>query len=248
MKFIRYAKGKTEYRGILDEDIIKRVNGTLFHDYSVTNEREYLKDVKVLPPVLPSKILGIRKNYGEKTQDMKEPQIFMKPPASITASGENIIIPHQVSSVRAEGELAVIIGKKCAFAEEKRVSDYIFGFTIANDVTLPFDAPDKTVTIGKFFDTFTPIGPVINTDTDYGALTIKTYKNGEEVQNGITKDMIFGIPAIISYLSSITTLLPGDVILTGTPLPAVEIQDGDIIEISIDGIGRLINNVTRKEK
>lgn len=240
MKFIRYAKGKTQYRGILDGSRIKRINGTIFHDYSLSSESENIDDVTILPPVLPSKIIGFRKNYNGKKEDIGEPKIFMKPQSSIIAHNENIILPKN-QLVKIEGELAVIIGKKAKNVSECHALQHILGYTVANDITAQQKETDLNVTTGKFFDTFTPLGPCIVTDIDVSDIMINTYKNGELVQSGSTKSMIFDIMYQISYLSNIMTLIPGDIILTGTPNAAVEVQNNDKIDITIDNIGTLTN-------
>ena len=240
MKFIRYAKGQTQYRGILDGNIIKRINGTIFHDYSLSAETENINDVAILPPVLPSKIIGFRKNYNGKREEIGEPKIFMKPQSSVIAHNENIILPKN-EIVKIEGELAVIIGKKAKNVAECHALQHILGYTIANDITAQQKETDLNVTMGKFFDTFTPLGPYIVTDIDVSNIMINTYKNGELVQSGSTKNMIFDIIYQISYLSHIMTLLPGDIILTGTPNAAVEVQHNDKIDITIDNLGTLTN-------
>lgn len=246
MKFIRYAKGQTQYRGILDNNVIKRINGTIFHDYSLSAETENINNVTILPPVLPSKIIGFRKNYNGTRQQIGEPKIFIKPQSSIIATNENIILPEN-ENVRIEGELAIIIGKKAKNIAEHHVEQHILGYTIANDVTAPQSQQDLTVTKGKFYDTFTPLGPCIVTDIDPHDIMIRTYKNGELVQSGSTKNMIFDIMFQVSYISSIITLLPGDIILTGTPSDAVEVNHNDKIDITIDKIGKL-TNICKSEK
>lgn len=246
MKFIRYAKGQTQYRGILDGNIIKRINGTVFHDYSLSAETENINDVVILPPVLPSKIIGFRKNYNGKREEIGEPKIFMKPQSSIIAHNENIILPKN-EIVKIEGELAVIIGKKAKNVAECHAMQHILGYTVANDITAQQKEADLNVTMGKFFDTFTPLGPCIVTDIDTSDIMINTYKNGELVQSGSTKNMIFDIMYQISYLSHIMTLLPGDIILTGTPNAAVEVHHNDKIDITIDNLGTLTNICKNEE-
>ncbi len=246
MKFIRYAKGQTQYRGILDGNIIKRINGTIFHDYSLSAETENINDVVILPPVLPSKIIGFRKNYNGKREEIGEPKIFMKPQSSIIAHNENIILPKN-EIVKIEGELAVIIGKKAKNVAECHAMQHILGYTVANDITAQQKEADLNVTIGKFFDTFTPLGPCIVTDIDTSDIMINTYKNGKLVQSGSTKNMIFDIMYQISYLSHIMTLLPGDIILTGTPNAAVEVHHDDKIDITIDNLGTLTNICKNEE-
>lgn len=246
MKFIRYAKGQTQYRGILDGNIIKRINGTIFHDYSLSAEIENINDIVILPPVLPSKIIGFRKNYNGKREEIGEPKIFMKPQSSIIAHNENIILPKN-EIVKIEGELAVIIGKKAKNVAECHAMQHILGYTVANDITAQQKEADLNVTMGKFFDTFTPLGPCIVTDIDTSDIMINTYKNGELVQSGSTKNMIFDIMYQISYLSHIMTLLPGDIILTGTPNAAVEVHHDDKIDITIDNLGTLTNICKNEE-
>lgn len=246
MKFIRYAKGQTQYRGILDGNIIKRINGTIFHDYSLSAETENINDVVILPPVLPSKIIGFRKNYNGKREEIGEPKIFMKPQSSIIAHNKNIILPKN-EIVKIEGELAVIIGKKAKNVAECHAMQHILGYTVANDITAQQKEADLNVTMGKFFDTFTPLGPCIVTDIDTSDIMINTYKNGELVQSGSTKNMIFDIMYQISYLSHIMTLLPGDIILTGTPNAAVEVHHDDKIDITIDNLGTLTNICKNEE-
>ena len=246
MKFIRYAKGQTQYRGILDGNIIKRINGTIFHDYSLSAETEIINDVVILPPVLPSKIIGFRKNYNGKREEIGEPKIFMKPQSSIIAHNENIILPKN-EIVKIEGELAVIIGKKAKNVAECHAMQHILGYTVANDITAQQKEADLNVTMGKFFDTFTPLGPCIVTDIDTSDIMINTYKNGELVQSGSTKNIIFDIMYQISYLSHIMTLLPGDIILTGTPNAAVEVHHDDKIDITIDNLDTLTNICKNEE-
>ena len=245
MKFIRYKKDKPEYRGVLDGGKIKRISGSIFHDYNITDETELLEEVKVLPPVLPSKIIGLRKNYSFENKKLKEPLIFMKPASSVIAHNEEISVNNMLERVYAEAELAVIIGKRCRNVKPEHSMHYILGFTIANDVTGSSERFTETFTAGKYFDTFTPLGPVINTSCLYDSLDIEMFVNGELKQKGNTKDMIFNIPEQIAYLSLIMTLMPGDTVLTGTPSPAAEINDGDVIEIDIQNIGTLTNRVKR---
>ncbi len=245
MKFIRYSKGKPEYRGIIDGNIIKRINGTIFHDYSITTDTVNLEDVIVLPPVMPSKIIGFRKNYNGSRDNIK-PKIFFKAPTTVTGYKNSIIIPKDIDNVKIEGELAVIISKKAKNIAECHVLNHILGFTIANDVTYDAGAEDVSITLGKSCDTFTPLGPYINTDISNLTFEINTYKNGQLVQSGSTSDMIYDIFFQVSYLSHFITLNPGDVILTGTPSDAVSVNHNDNIEIQISGLGSLVNSVIKE--
>lgn len=245
MKFIRYKVDKTEYRGILDGDKIKRINGTIFHDYSLTTDVVMLSDVTILPPVLPSKIIGFRKNYNGKREDIS-PKIFLKPPTTVIASNDDIIIPAEVDDVRIEGEMAVVIGKKCKNIPENHVLHHILGYIIANDITASQNSPDLNVTIGKFYDSFTPLGPFINTELDISNLEITTYKNNEICQHGFTSSMVYDVLFQVSYLSHIMTLNPGDVILTGTPADAVNVENGDVVTINIENLGTLENKCVKE--
>lgn len=245
MKFIRYKVDKTEYRGILDGDKIKRINGTIFHDYSLTTDVVMLSDVTILPPVLPSKIIGFRKNYNGKREDIS-PKIFLKPPTTVIASNDDIIIPAEVDDVRIEGEMAVVIGKKCKNIPENHVLHHILGYTIANDITASQNSSDLNVTLGKFYDSFTPLGPFINTELDISNLEITTYKNNEVCQHGFTSSMVYDVLFQVSYLSHIMTLNPGDVILTGTPADAVNVENGDVVTINIENLGILENKCVKE--
>lgn len=240
MKFIRYQNGKPEYRGVLDGENITMISGSIFHDFALTSEKIKLEGVKILPPVLPSKIIGLRKNYEE---NKKSPLLFFKPPSSVIPTGGAIIIPTILDRVMAEGELAVIIGKKCRNVKEEHYKNYILGYSIANDVTGISESFEDSYTTSKSFDTFTPLGPVIQTDCEIENLEIKTFINGQLKQSGNTCQMFFKIPYLISYISSIMTLEAGDVILSGTPSPSVEIKHGDRVEIAISSIGTLFNTV-----
>ena len=243
MKFVRYKKNKPEYRGIVDGNKIKRINGTIFHDYSLSDDIEDLSNVEILPPINPQKIIGVKANYGKKNMAQNTPNIFIKPASTVTAYNTNIVLPKNREKVCIEGELALIIGKKCKNVSEKLASQVIFGVSIANDVTGVYEDSSLNATLGKSFDTYLPLGPYMVTDIDYCNLNIKTYKNGELVQNGSSKDMIFNSFELVAYISSIMTLFTGDVILTGTPAQAVEVFPNDEITVEIEHLGTLKNKV-----
>lgn len=241
MKLLRYKTQKPEYRAILDGDKVRRISGSFFMSYNIENHGEDVKNITFLPPVLSGKIVGLRANYGKNRP--QAPLCFMKPRSSLCAHNDKIILPSLLDKVNVEGELAVVIGKKCRNIEERHAAHYILGYTIANDITGLSSAFTESFTCGKWFDTFTPLGPVIDTTCGWENLDISTKINGKTVQQGNTSDMIFKVPYIVSYLSSIITLEQGDVILTGTPSAAVQVHDGDEIEIEIEKIGVLKNTV-----
>jgi 2-keto-4-pentenoate hydratase/2-oxohepta-3-ene-1,7-dioic acid hydratase in catechol pathway len=218
-------------------------------------EQEYkLDDIRLLAPVLPrSKVIGIGKNYAAHAAEMggevpTEPLFFLKPNTSVVGPGDAILYPSQSQNVHYEGELAVVIGRICRDVPAEQATDVIHGYTIANDVTArDLQRSDVQFTRAKGFDSFCPLGPWIETDLDPHDFTegrrVQTFLNGEVVQDGSTADMVFDIPALVAYVSSVMTLLPGDVILTGTPEGVGPMQVGDEVEISIDGLGTLTNKV-----
>jgi len=221
-------------------------------------QTEYnLRDVKLLAPVLPrSKVVGIGRNYAAHAAEMghdvpSEPLMFLKPNTSVVGPGDPIFYPRQTQDLHYEGELAVVIGRICRDVPVEKATDVIYGYTIANDVTArDLQKGDVQFTRAKGFDSFCPLGPWIETDLDpqqfVDGVRLQTFLNGETVQDGTTADMIFDIPALIAYVSSVMTLLPGDVILTGTPEGVGPMQVGDEVEISIAGLGSLTNKVAQR--
>jgi 2-keto-4-pentenoate hydratase/2-oxohepta-3-ene-1,7-dioic acid hydratase in catechol pathway len=208
-----------------------------------------MKEVKLLAPTVPSKIVCIGKNYaahaaeiGEEVPD--EPLIFFKPSTAIVGPGDSIVLPWQSEHVDLECELTVVIGRITKNIEPEDVDAHIWGFTIANDVTardLQFE--DGQWARSKGFDTFCPLGPWIETDFDVESATLESRINGEVIQHADTTDMVFNIREIVSHVSKNMTLLPGDIILTGSPAGITPIKTGDIIECEIEGIGTLLNPV-----
>jgi 2-keto-4-pentenoate hydratase/2-oxohepta-3-ene-1,7-dioic acid hydratase in catechol pathway len=208
-----------------------------------------MKEVKLLAPTVPSKIVCIGKNYaahaaeiGEEVPD--EPLIFLKPSTAIVGPGDSIVLPWQSEHVDLECELTIVIGRMTKNIEQEDVDAHIWGFTIANDVTardLQFE--DGQWARSKGFDTFCPLGPWIETDFDVESATLESRINGEVIQHADTTDMVFNIREIVSHVSKNMTLLPGDIILTGSPAGITPIKTGDIIECEIEGIGTLLNPV-----
>jgi 2-keto-4-pentenoate hydratase/2-oxohepta-3-ene-1,7-dioic acid hydratase in catechol pathway len=226
----------------------------------LTGERKELDSVRLLAPVIPrSKIVAVGRNYAAHAAEMSEevpktPLTFFKPNTSVIGPGEPIIYPTASNELSYEGELAVVIGRICKEVPISRVPEVIFGYTIANDVTArDLQRTDGQWARAKGYDTFCPLGPWITTHQpveEVAALAIRTTLDGELRQDGTTKDMIFTIPEIVAYISSYTTLLPGDVILTGTPSGVGPMLPGQVVSIEIEGIGTLTNPVagTQPEK
>ncbi len=208
-----------------------------------------VSDVKILAPVVPSKIVAVALNYKEHAKEMgkplpDEPLIFIKPPSALCNPYEAIRLPEMSNRVDYEGELAVIIGKKAKNVSVREAKEYILGYTCFNDVTArDLQKKDTLFSRAKGFDTFAPIGPWIETDVEPMSLKIITKLNGKVVQEGYTSDMIFDVYELVSFISRIMTLYPGDVIATGTPPGVGPLNTGDRVEVNIEGIGTLVNYV-----
>lgn len=248
MKFVRF---KTEeygiHSGVLANDQIKEISGDIFGKWEYTEKTFTLNEVHLLAPLEPNSIIGIGANYVTNENDLPDeipeiPVFFFKPNSSVIGPGEKIIIPEGISQVKFESELAVVIGKEAKNISESEVLDYVFGYTVGNDVTAPqFFHQDGHWTIGKSFDTFTPLGPVIETDLDPYEVRVEAKLNETEKQNSETKLMIVPIREMLSYLTKVMTLKPGDVILTGSPSGAELVEEGDVIACTIKEIGTLEN-------
>jgi 2-keto-4-pentenoate hydratase/2-oxohepta-3-ene-1,7-dioic acid hydratase in catechol pathway len=256
MKFTRFAQGSSVYTGVMSENTIQEINGDIFGDnWEYTGQIFSITDVTLLAPIKPNQIIGIGANYVSKLEDRpselpKIPVFFFKPISSVIGPEEDIIIPEGIEKVKFESELAIVIGKEAKNVPESEVLDYVFGYTVGNDVTAPqFFHQDGHWTIGKSFDTFTPPGPVIETELDPLAVKVEARLNGVEKQNSATELMIIPIRRMVSYLTKVMTLKPGDVILTGSPIGAEFVGAGDTIECKIKEIGTLRNSfVLAKEQ
>lgn len=217
-----------------------------------TGERVPLDASRLLVPVVPSKVIGVGRNYVDHIVEMGyempvRPSLFMKPPTALLDPGGTVVLPPtDVSSeVEHEAELAIVVGRTARGVSEADALGHILGFTCANDVSArDLQRSDDSVIRGKGYDTFCPLGPWIETDVDIEAgLTVRCTVNGELRQDGTTSSLLFGVPVLISYLSSFMTLLPGDVILTGSPGGSARLHPGDRVEIEIGGIGSLVHDV-----
>ncbi|MEI5584644.1 MULTISPECIES: fumarylacetoacetate hydrolase family protein [unclassified Agromyces] len=253
MKVARFSHGESISFGIVDEEeheLVVLKADPMFAGYDPTGERVPLADAKLLAPVIPrSKVVAVGKNYRDHAAEMggdapAEPLLFLKPNTAVIGPGDAIVLPPESSQVEHEGELAVVIGRIARRVSEADAASVVFGYTIANDVTArDLQRSDGQWTRAKGFDTFCPLGPVIDTDVDLERGTIETSVNGERRQEGRLADMVHSVPAIIAYASNVFTLLPGDVILTGTPAGVGPIVAGDTVEVSVSGLGTLANPV-----
>ncbi|WP_156291076.1 fumarylacetoacetate hydrolase family protein [Oceanobacillus salinisoli] len=251
MKFARFKKQNEEtiLQGIVTENGIQQIEGNIFSNWKYMGIIHNEEDIELLAPLTPRHVIGIGANYVGKTEDLPSelpeiPVFFYKPISSVIGSGKSIVIPNKIEEVKFESELAVVIGKRTSNITEEEVTEFIFGYTVANDVTAPqFFHKDGHWMIGKSFDTFTPLGPYIETELDPNKVTVKAYLNGDKIQDSVTKLMIIPMRKMIAGLSSIMTLEQGDVILTGSPLGAGMMRDGDDIICEIAEIGGLRNPV-----
>jgi 2-keto-4-pentenoate hydratase/2-oxohepta-3-ene-1,7-dioic acid hydratase in catechol pathway len=226
----------------------------LYRPVQLTGERIPLADVRLLAPVIPrSKVACVGRNYAAHAEEMgneipKEPLIFLKPNTSVIGPRDGIVYPEQTNNVHFEGELAIVISRICRDVPKERAHEVIFGYTVANDVTArDLQKSDGQWARAKGFDTFCPLGPWIETDLDTSDLRVTTALNGELKQDGRTSQFIFGIPEVIAYITAFTTLLPGDVVLTGTPAGVGKMLPGDEVAVTIEGIGTLTNKVITRD-
>lgn len=258
MKIVRFSTGSRVKYGVLEGKTILGFRGAPYAlrrgrgaGFQPDNTAYRLNEVTLLAPCLPTKIVAVGFNYRAHTRELSratppaEPLIFLKPSTSVIGPGDTIIVPEgSIGRVDYEGEMAVVIGKKAKDVAEDKAEEYILGYTCANDVTeRVYQRDDGQWTRAKGFDTFGPIGPYIVTGISPDNLKIETYLNGEVRQSSSTKYMIFGIPKLVSFISRVMTLLPGDVISTGTPAGIGRMNPGDVVEVKIEEIGTLRNVV-----
>ncbi|MCW2853551.1 MAG: Ureidoglycolate lyase [Nocardioides sp.] len=269
MRIARFTTGSEPSYGVVtgevdefgqpaeDSVVVAIAGDPLYVGIKLLDQEHRLADVRLLAPVLPrSKVVGIGRNYAAHAAELgndvpSEPLMFLKPNTSVVGPGDPIYYPRQTQDLHYEGELAVVIGRICRDVPAEQATDVIHGYTIANDVTArDLQRSDGQFTRAKGFDSFCPLGPWIETDLDpqhfIDGVRVQTHLNGEVVQDGSTADMIFDIPALIAHVSSVMTLLPGDVILTGTPEGVGPMQVDDEVEISIAGLGTLTNKVATR--
>jgi 2-keto-4-pentenoate hydratase/2-oxohepta-3-ene-1,7-dioic acid hydratase in catechol pathway len=256
MKIVRfYEKNPSDQasipkQGVLSGSLIKEISGDIFSDWDYTGEVYSDREVNLTVPLEVRHVIGIGKNYVGTEEELtsihipKLPVFFFKPNSSVIGSSAPIVIPSDLEEVKFESELAIVIGKEARNIKECEVGDVIFGYTIGNDVTAPqYFHEEGHWTLGKSFDTFTPLGPAIETDLNPDEVLVKAVHNGVEKQNSSTQLMIVPLRTMVAYLSQIMTLKPGDVILTGSPVGADFLKDGDTISCEIEGIGKLSNQV-----
>lgn len=246
MKFLRLQTESGATYACEKDGKYFRVEGNIFQNYTVTDN---VVTGKLLVPIVPSKIVALGINYRKHADEFgqavkPEPLIFLKPPSSLIADGESIVLPPNCGRVEHEGELAVVIGKRCKNVSPNQVSEYVFGYTCANDVSeRDIQKRDGQWTRAKGFDTFCPLGRAIETELDCSCCNITVTVNGEVRQKGNTREMVNDVFQAVSFISNVMTLEPGDVVLTGTPLGVSPIHSGDVVTVEIEGVCSLTNNV-----
>lgn len=257
MKIARFSTGAgTDPQfGIVDDDHLVVLTGDpMFHGFETTGDRVAMKDARILAPVIPrSKVICVGMNYAAHAREMghegpSNPLIFLKPNTAVVGPGDPIILPPVDGRIVHEGELAIVIGSVAKRVSEENWKDVVFGYTIANDVS----ARDVMFADGQWarakgYDTFCPLGPYIETDIDPTNLEIETFVDGELRRKGNTADLLHKIPELIAFISDVWTLLPGDVILTGTPDGLGGFLDGQTVDITIEGLGTLSNPARNRD-
>jgi 2-keto-4-pentenoate hydratase/2-oxohepta-3-ene-1,7-dioic acid hydratase in catechol pathway len=249
VRLVRFRHGERIATGVLSGEEVRVIRGTFFEYPVPTGEDVPLDDVRLLAPVLPSKIVAVARNYPEHAAELgnplpERPMLFFKPATSVIGPGDPIPIPEGTTRVDHEAELAAVIGRLCRRVSEADVARYVLGYTCANDVTArDWQRSDGQWARAKGSDGFGPLGPWVETDVDVSDLAVASRVNGEDRQSGRTSEMVFSPAWLVSYISRTITLLPGDVVLTGTPPGVGPMQPGDRVEVEVQGIGVLENGV-----
>jgi 2-keto-4-pentenoate hydratase/2-oxohepta-3-ene-1,7-dioic acid hydratase in catechol pathway len=247
VKLVRYRFGEEIATGFVEGETVRGLRGTFFEDPVPSGDEVALEHVRLLAPVIPSKVVAVARNYPEHAAEMgnpvpEAPMLFFKPATSVIGPGDPIPLPEGSSRVDHEAELAVVIGRLCRRVSEEDAPRYVLGYTCANDVTArDWQESDGQWARAKGSDGFCPLGPWIESELDPADLRVSSRVNGEARQSGRTSDMRFPPAALVAYVSRTITLLPGDVLLTGTPPGVGPMRPGDRIEVEVEGVGVLEN-------
>jgi 2-keto-4-pentenoate hydratase/2-oxohepta-3-ene-1,7-dioic acid hydratase in catechol pathway len=250
VRIVRFSQGDKARWGVLgDDDKVYAAEGEPWRDLRAGAVVGALGDVRLVAPVMPSKILCVGRNYADHAAEFgnpvpKEPLIFMKPPSSVVGPGDEVVYPALSNRLDPEAELVVVIGKTGTRVTAADAMSIVGGYTCGNDITArDLQKSDPQWTRGKGFDTFCPLGPWVDTEFDPTDVRVTCTVNGEIRQDGRTTDFLFDIPAVIAYISAFTTLEPGDIIMTGTPPGVRQVAAGDTITVAVQGLGELTNQV-----
>lgn len=247
--YVRYRDNNKDCCGYLENGSITKILGDIFDSFEFSEEKVSASSIKLLAPCQPTKVVCVGLNYLDHAKEMNEelpkaPLLFLKPPTTVIGDKEDIVAPANTGRLDYEGELAIVIGKKTKNISPDEAGDYIFGYTCANDFTArEIQLNDKQWTRGKSFDTFCPLGPGIVRKLNKEDAKIQLKVNGELRQSSNINMFIFGVAEVVSYISQCMTLQPGDVILTGTPHGVGPVNSGDVMTVTIDGIGTLTNTL-----
>jgi 2-keto-4-pentenoate hydratase/2-oxohepta-3-ene-1,7-dioic acid hydratase in catechol pathway len=253
MRIGRFKKGEKVFYAVIEENLVIPLIGSPFNQSSLKLDEVcyLLSEVSFLSPVQPSKIIAVGLNYKDHAKELgmkipDEPIIFLKPSTSVIGTEEEIVYPPQAKQLDYEAELSLVVGKRCRNVSLKDAPGYVLGFTCGNDVTArDLQRKDGQWTRAKSFDTFAPLGPWVETELELDSIEIKLFLNGELKQSSTSSQMIFSPFHLLSFISHIMTLYPGDVIMTGTPAGVGPMKPGDKVEVVIEGIGTLKNTVVR---
>jgi 2-keto-4-pentenoate hydratase/2-oxohepta-3-ene-1,7-dioic acid hydratase in catechol pathway len=252
VRIARFVAPTGLFWGVVEGDDVAAIDGHPFAAITFTGARWPLAEVRMLSPILPSKVVAVGRNYAEHAHELgnevpETPLLFLKPSTSVIGTGDVIRLPPDSAQVEHEAELAAVIGRPAKDVEREKALDHVLGYTAANDVTArDQQRADVQFTRAKGYDSFCPIGPWIETVLDPSDLRITASVNGELRQDGRTSQMVHDVASLIAFVSNIMTLLPGDVILTGTPAGVGPLRDADRVSIDIEGIGTLTNEVRAK--
>ena len=249
MRIVRFVVGKQPKYGVVEDSVVREIEGDIFSKFAVTDRTHSLKRIRFLAPTAPSKIVGVGLNYRDHAEELKleapeEPIIFLKPPSASLPHRGGIIYPKSCGRLDYEAELGIVVKRTARAVPVEKAHRYILGYVCVNDVTArDLQRKDGQWTRSKSFDTFAPFGPWVETDLDLSDGMIRALLNGVIRQESNINNLIFEVPYLIHFISSVMTLYPGDVITTGTPSGIGPMRPGDTIEIEVEGIGRLSNTV-----
>ena len=246
-RIVRFSRDGQALYGLLERDSVIELIGDVYGEFEQGSYIARYDELRLLAPCEPTKIVGVGQNYRRLLEEIGAdapdvPLLFLKPPSSVIGPADSIILPRMSNQVVFEAELAVVMKRRAKHIPPSEVQTYVLGYTCGNDVSAR-DLKDITVTQAKGFDTFCPLGPCIATGLDANNLMIRSRVNGQVRQEASTLDMVFSVAQLVSFISHVMTLEPGDVILTGTPKGAGPLSIGDVVEVEIEGIGTLVNRV-----
>ncbi len=249
MRLVRVESAQGPVHGVIIDRAVYVVQGDVFGSWQVGARMCTLEEARLLAPCTPSKIAAVGRNYldharEQSTDPPAEPILFLKAPTAVIGHLDAVVYPSISQRVDHEGELAVVIGRRCREVDAAQARQYILGYTCANDITArDIQRRDGQWARGKSFDTFLPLGPCIATSLDLAHATLQTRVNGQVRQNASLSQLLFGVDYLVSFISQVMTLVPGDVVLTGTPAGVGPLEPGDVVEVEISGIGTLRNHV-----